>query len=72
MSKFEEYLTEADKKAVKKAKWMADYEKELSNRKDHQPGRVCWDTATHAFNSGKSPQEAAKSASDPYKSKSQR
>jgi hypothetical protein len=65
-------LQEASNKPSKKQKWMLDYEKALSTRKDYQPGRVCWDSATHAFNSGKTPQDAAKSASDTYKSEKSR
>lgn len=71
MSKFELFLEEKKKKD-EKAAWMASYEKELSKRKDHQSGRVCWDTATHLYNQGKDAVEAAKSANSPYKHKNSR
>lgn len=57
-----------------KSEWMAGYEKLLAKRGDHQAGRVDWDTATHLYNIGISPEQAVKKMvnADPYKAKNAR
>jgi hypothetical protein len=44
----------------KKQGWMAKMEKIANKRSDIKPGKIDWDTATHLFNTGKSPEDAAK------------
>ena len=39
---------------------MKEYQKEMEKRSDHKPGKICWDTATYLYNSGKTAKEAAK------------
>ena len=54
-------------KSKQAAQWFATYENELAKRADHKPGQVCWDTATHLYNKGLSPQVAAQHGKNPYK-----
>lgn len=67
MSKFDKFLISEEKKADKKAKWMAAYETALSKKEGHKAGRVCWDTANHLYNMGMTPEEAAKEVKGAYK-----
>ena len=53
--------------AARRALWMSRYEDTLSQRDDYQAGRICWDTATHLFLSGKDPKVAAQNCTHPYK-----
>ena len=50
-----------------RALWMSRYENALSQRDDHQSGRICWDTATYLYLSGKDPRVAARECAHPYK-----
>jgi len=56
------------RQAAKRALWMARYERAINEREDYalNAGRVCWDTATHLFLSGKDARTAALNASNPY------
>ena len=57
-----------------RSNWMKGYEDLLKKRGDHQAGRVDWDTATHMYNTGISPEQAVKKMVniDPYKVKGAR
>lgn len=43
----------------KKAAWMRKYEAKASEVNPNSAGRLCWDTATHAYNEGRNAEDAA-------------
>ena len=56
-------------KLADRARWFAEYERAIKSRPDYaqNAGRICWDTATHFYHSGRNPRDAAANAADPFK-----
>jgi hypothetical protein len=56
-------------KAAERARWFAEYQRAIEARPDYaqNAGRICWDTATYLYDSGKNPRDAAANAADPFK-----
>lgn len=62
----DKYITESPKIDKKRTEWMAEYEKYLSHRDDHKPGKVDWESAEYLYRKGMTSNGAAKLMKNPY------